>query len=93
MRGGGVPEQRNRDRRSPSQALLSSRLFTSLSSGHYQVYGGARCAIASFLPLLVQTRVQWFWAPDKDQPRTAVSSQFDNPPYFYLLVNHYTRDV
>ena len=46
-----------------------------------------------FLPLLVQTRVQWFWAPDKDQPRTAVSSQFDNPPYFYLLVNHYTRDV
>merc|ERR1719370_1462655 len=35
--------------------------------------------------LLATTRVQWQWAPDQDQPRTAVSSQFDNPPYFYLL--------
>merc|ERR1719295_1792897 len=35
--------------------------------------------------LLATTRVQWQWAPAQDQPRTAVSSQFDNPPYFYLL--------
>merc|ERR1719370_6760 len=35
--------------------------------------------------LLATTRVQWQWAPDQDQTRTAVTSQFDNPPYFYLL--------
>ena len=94
VRGGWVPEQRDRDRWSSTQALLSSSLFTSLSSSHYQVHGGCQvCNCKFFLQLLLQTRVQWFWAPDKDQPRTAVSSQFDNPPYFYLLVNHYTRDV
>merc|ERR1712130_83666 len=35
--------------------------------------------------LLATTRVEWQWAPGRDQPRTAVTSQFDNPPYFYLL--------
>ena len=40
--------------------------------------------------LLATTRVQWQWAPAQDQPRTAVSSQFDNPPYFYLLVLDFT---
>ena len=40
--------------------------------------------------LLATTRVQWQWAPAQDQPRTAVTSQFDNPPYFYLLVLDFT---
>ena len=31
--------------------------------------------------------MEWQWAADRDQPRTAVASQFDNPPYFYLLVS------
>ena len=48
VRGGWVPEQHDGDRWSSSQALLSSCLFTSLSSSHYQVYGGVKCAIASF---------------------------------------------
>ena len=42
--------------------------------------------------LLATTSVQWQWAPDQQQPRTAVNSQFDNPPYFYLLVPDLNRN-